>query len=322
MSSPDGKLLVTRIAWTLHAHRAGALPAWKGSTLRGALGWAFERQARTAPSPQWPGLIPGAGFTDAVFATQAAWGNQQAGSPWHLQLSDLTTAWHPGQVLQGAFLLFGLWPAWMLALWQDCFEQAIATGFGPHAPQFTVSTWDVTVQSWLPAPVHPRHLTLRTITTARLQDRGHECATLEPAAIARSVLRRWRQLHLQLTGAEPELPKPYPEMSRACDELQLLSAGLHVASAAASAASDGSGSSEKASSTSGPSDIRRWSNRQARAVTMPGLTGEITITGPTLALLAPILAQAPLLHIGKQPNFGLGMVEVTWHMNCNAVEKP
>lgn len=118
MSSPDGKLLVTRIAWTLHAHRAGALPAWKGSTLRGALGWAFERQARTAPSPKWPGLVTGAGFTDAVFATQAAWGNQQAGSPWHLQVSDLTTAWQPGQVLQGAFLLFGLWPAWMRALWR------------------------------------------------------------------------------------------------------------------------------------------------------------------------------------------------------------
>ena len=206
----------------------------------------------------------------------------------------------------------------MLALWQDCFEHAINTGFGPHAPQFTVRAWDVGVQAWLPAPVHPSQLTLRTISTARLQDRGHECATLEPPAIARSVLRRWRQLHLQLTGAEPKLPMPYPQLSRACDELYLLSAGPKAVLAASLA----SGASVRAANTSGPSEIRRWSNRQARAVSMPGLTGEVTITGPTLALLAPVLAQAPLLHIGKQPNFGLGQVEATWHMNCNAVEIP
>ena len=55
---------------------------------------------------------------------------------------------------------------------------------------------------------------------------------------------------------------------------------------------------------------------------MPGLTGTVTITGPTLPLLAPILAQAPLLHIGKQPNFGLGQVEATWAHELNTVEIP
>jgi hypothetical protein len=67
--------------------------------------------------------------------------------------------------------------------------------------------------------------------------------------------------------------------------------------------------------------IRRWSNRQDRAVTMPGLTGTITITGPALPTLAPILAQAPLLHIGKQPNFGLGMVACEWMSEIPSVNK-
>ena len=122
-----------------------------------------------------------------------------------------------------------------------------------------------------------------------MQDRGQECTALEPAAIARSVLRRWRQLHLQLTGADPVMPLPYPELSRACDDLH---------------------SPRAVDASAAP--IRRWSNRQDRAVTMPGLTGTVTISGPALSTLAPILAQAPLLHIGKQPNFGLGMVECEW----------
>lgn len=262
--------------------------------IRGALGWALERHVHAAPSPGWPGLGEKVNFTDAVFAPQKAWDCQQAGSPWHLQMQDVTTSWQPGQMLHGSFILFGSWPGWMQGLWQDCFEQAVATGFGNHAPQFSVTAWDVVDQQWLLPPVQPIQLTMRTLSAARLQDRGQECTALEPAAIARSVLRRWRQLHLQLTGADPVMPLPYPELSRACDDLH---------------------SPRAVDASAAP--IRRWSNRQDRAVTMPGLTGTVTISGPALSTLAPILAQAPLLHIGKQPNFGLGMVECEW-----TTEKP
>jgi len=285
-------LPLTRINWSLTAQTNGLLPAWKGSMLRGAIGWSLQRHMQAAPQPDWPGLLPRSSFIDAVFNPQQAWNNQQAVPPWHLQITNSDEAWSPQQVLDGSFLLCGHWSDWLLGLWQDSFEQAVEHGFGIHAPQFRVTNWQVNAQTWLDSPPHPSALELHTLTPARLQDRGRDCTTLQAGAVARSVLRRYRQLHLQLLGQEPPTTMPYPgypELSRACDEL-----------------------CTERLATPTFSDIKRWSNRQGRAVTMTGITGAIRISGPTLPELAPILAQAPLLHIGKQPNFGLGMVECAW----------
>lgn len=286
-----------QIYWQLRASCDGRLPTWKGSTLRGALGWAIARIATGAPRPAWPGLHAQATFTDALFNPQTAWADQQAGTAWHLQCDDAQTTMSAGATFEGRFYCFGDWPPWLMGLWLEVFHDAVAHGFGAQAPTFAVTTCDILPMHWLPAPSSPSSWTLTTRTPCRLQDRGRECTTLSAAAIARSVLRRWRQLHLQLLGHEPALSASYPELSNACDALV-------------------------GTQTGAPTTIARWSNRQHRAVDMPGLTGTITITGPTLPLLAPILAQAPLLHVGKQPNFGLGQVKAIWAHELNTEEKP
>jgi hypothetical protein len=287
--------VVTSIDWCLRATKHGTMPPWKGSTLRGAIGWALARVAAGAPAPLWPGLASHTTFCDALFAPQTAWADQQAGTAWHLQCADTQTTMVVGSTLSGRFLCFGEWPAWLMGIWMEVFYDAVAHGFGVHAPSFEVAHCAVRPESWLPIPTNPTSCTITTLTSCRLQDRGQECTQLSAPAIARSVLRRWRQTHRQLLGCEPLLSSSYPELSAACDALTSNDAAT-------------------------PTTIARWSNRQHRAIDMPGLTGTITITGPILPILAPILAQAPLLHIGKQPNFGLGQVDVAWTNELKSVE--
>lgn len=282
-------LTLTRVSWSLRIEpSAHVLPAWKGSMVRGALGWAFQRIAGSAPAPVWPGLAPGTTFSTAIHEPQECWQTPTATPPWSLACDDHRQDFRDGGILHGNLFLFGDNPPWQLLLWEEAFADAARYGLGDRRIPATLETWDHHESTWPMAPPDARAATLCLVTPCRLQDRGANCTTLSPPAIARALLRRWRSLHRQLVGYEPSLPLPSQELARAADHLT------------ASARTDEC------------LDITRWSNRQERQVRMPGIIGTVTIAGGSFPLFAPLFALAPLLHVGKQANFGLGQVEVTW----------
>jgi hypothetical protein len=283
---PDDEMPCTAMSWALRAQHDACVPPWKGSLLRGALGWALERTAAGAPAPAWPGLRIGTTLTTVLLDPQGAWSSPLATPPAAMQCTDERTRIPEGDTLQGRLLLFGEWPAWALALLGEGFADAALHGLGAQRHPFRLVEWTAAPETWPEAPAQPTALELRTLTPCRLMDRKAECCNLHPPAIARSLLRRWRQLHRQLQGSDPA--GDHQALAQAADQLQASETGTITAT------------------------IKRWSNRQSRHVDMPGLTGSVTITGDSLPLLAPYLARAPLLHIGKQPVFGLGQVELAW----------
>jgi len=286
----DSRLLaMARVSWSLRIEPSvHVLPEWKGSMLRGALGWAFQRIAGSAPAPVWPGLAPGTSFSTAIHEPQECWQSPTATPPWSLACDDHRQDFRAGGILHGNLVLFGDNPPWQLLLWEEAFADAARYGLGDRRISATLDTWDHHESSWPMAPAGASAATLRLDTPCRLQDRGGDCTTLSPPAIARALLRRWRSLHRQLVGHEPPLPLPAQELAHAADHLTATA------------------------QTGQCVDITRWSNRQERQVRMPGMIGAVTIAGDAFPLFAPLFALAPLLHVGKQANFGLGQVEVTW----------
>jgi len=281
-------LTCTVVAWRLTATTSMSVPGWKGSMLRGACGWALRRVASGAPAPPWPGLAAGADFTAAIGDPQVAWQSPVATGPFTLQCPDARSHLQAGDDVHGRYVLFGPWPEWAISLLEEVLRDGAAHGLGASRQAFTLAEWSVESLAWPTPPPEATALRLTTLTPCRLMDRQEECTTLQAPAIARSILRRWRQLHRQLVGSD--LPVDYQALAAAADLLT----------------SDHGNDAEQAGT------IRRWSNRQSRHIEMTGISGTVIIAGESLPMLAPILALAPLLHIGKQPVFGLGQVDLAW----------
>lgn len=281
-------LTAARLPWTLTCHRDLRLPAWKGSMLHGALGWAVADLAGSAPTPTWPGLVPCA-LPQALFDPQHAWASPLATAPWSLRCPDHRELLRAEEPLQGELLLYGPWPAWAVAMLGEALVESGQRGLTAQRVQLRCDLGTLAAVNCPAAPIGSATCTLHLLTPCRLKDRGRDCSALHPPALVRSLLRRSRQLHLQLVGSEPPWADRYEELSHACEALY--------------AEND----------QSRPVDLDRWSNRQERHVRMDAVAGSVRIAGATLPLLAPWLAAAPILHLGRQPTFGLGQVEVEFY---------
>jgi len=283
-------LAIQRLRWTMtnvEAHPLD-LPEWKGSMLHGALGWALADVAAAAPAPTWPGLQAGLGLSGMLQDPQQAWSSPLATAPWTLRCASTTRRLHTGERLSGELLLFGPWPDWAVALVVEALQDIGRRGLTVTRRTVRIEVAD---PESVPVPELPARFTTCTLTTCtpcRLKDRGEDCRGLHPAAIVRSLLRRSRQLHRQLLGGDPDWAGRFEELSRACDALTVLDEDAR------------------------PVDLDRWSNRQHRHVRMDAVAGTVRFAGEALPLLAPWIAFAPILHIGRQPTFGLGQVEVAW----------
>ena len=291
-------LALTRIGWQITPLQAGCLPPWKGSTLRGALGWAIAAIAGAAPSPAWPGLGPTTSLADAFFAPQKAWNSPRATPVWTLQCPDQRTAITPEQPIDGALILFGAWPAWACDLLQEAFQRACTNGLGQASIPCCLSTWQTTTMAWPTPPPGAHAVTLTCQTPCRLEDERAVCQHLNATAIIRSLIRRWRALHIQLQDHDPLEGG--------------LGQGVHAAAAHVQAIVH----------ASQPHRLTRLSNRQQRRHDLPTLTGSLTFGGPLWEPFAPLLAAAEVLHIGKQAHFGLGQCTLTWHLEHTAVSDP
>lgn len=277
-----------RLAWRIVIDRPCHLPSWKGSLLRGILGWGLERVAKQAPSPGWPGLVSGSALARILLDPQAAWADQMAAAPWAIQCPDVRTAFTAGETLSGSLILHGPWPGWCRAMLHEAFANGVAGGLGSDRVPARIEGWhDEPLEAQ--APVVGAHgCLIATRTPCRLQDRSADCSTLSPSALVRSVLRRWRQLHRQTHGQEPISGERFQQLSRRCDDLAE-TAGLHL-----------------------PVRLDRFSNRQVRSHPLDAIQGWVRVSGPGFSDLAPIIAWAEHLHVGRQPCFGLGQVALGW----------
>ena len=288
---PHPEFAVWRLPWSVSSRGDLRLPLWKGSMLHGSLGWALADIAQAAPVPEWPGLAA-CSLAQTLCEPQLAWNSQRATAPWSLRCADPREVLRAGEPMPGELLLYGEWPAWSIALLTEALQEAGRRGLTAQRVPVHIDVGLPEPAPWPMAPSNPTACTMTLRSPCRLKDRGGDCATLHPPAIVRSLLRRSHQLHQQLVGGEPPWTPRYEELSHACDALYAVE------------------------DQSQPVELARWSNRQERHVRMDALAGSIRLAGATLPLLAPWLAAAPLLHLGRQPTFGWGEVEVRFEGAC------
>lgn len=278
-------LAMTTCRFGITCGRAGALPPWKGSMIRGVLGWGLAAGAG-APHPGWPGCR--GNLAQVMVEPQAAWENPMAQVPWALQCDDSTTQIPAGHQLCGTLVLLGSWPDWAVEQIREAFATGLERGLGSERLPATMTSWAVSAAG-PPADLGscPNTAQLRLRTPGRFKDRGADLHHLHPPAIVRGLVRRWRQLTTQTTGTDPLDGPRAQALSAACDQLVRIAGEDH------------------------PITLERRSNRQDRTHPMEAVGGWCDITGPTLPDLWPWLSLAPWLHVGRQPCFGLGWAEVS-----------
>ncbi|TVR09541.1 MAG: CRISPR system precrRNA processing endoribonuclease RAMP protein Cas6 [Planctomycetota bacterium] len=280
---------ITTLHWQVRLSEAGRLPRWKGSLLRGALGWALKVVAGGAPAPAWPGCSES--FYVAVFEPQNGWKSPRAVPLWNLSCSDRREQMHAGDCITGHLHCLGPWPEWALQIWEEAFRHAVHTGLGEKRLQAELTRWQVEA-GVTPPPVPPcdhiRSLELHTISPCRLKEQDRDLHELNGPCIARSLVRRLRALCIQTMD----------------EDLFGDDRGLwyHHAS---SQLLQSAGESHRVS-------LERNSARQKRKHPMPALAGWLRLECSDWQPWAWLFALAPWLHIGRQPHFGLGAVDVRW----------
>ncbi len=127
-------------------------------------------------------------------------------------------------------------------------------------------------------------LTLTLVTPLRLKFQNRLQAELPFHVLLRAVLRRVAALFTYYGEGEPNLD--YRGLVQRAQEVQVVRAELAW------------------------QDWERYSSRQAQAMRLGGLVGEITYRG-ALGEYLPLLRLAEQVHVGKNTTFGLGLVRVS-----------
>lgn len=281
-------LACTRLHSVLTPTGTTRLPTWKGSLVRGALGWALAEVAQAAPAPAWPGLRTRS-FAEALFDFQRAWADQRAVAPWTLRCAERQRSWTPHDSLAVTLTLHGPWESWSLALLEDACIRLADQGLGrPRVPwrldAFAVE--EVATHNDRVEPQRVGSIALHTRSPCRVRSTQDGVPVLDPRELTRGLLRRWRRLHLQLHGRDPITEDEGRRLHAAADTLVTVH---HAATA---------------------HHLERFSSRQQRTHPLPAVSGSLVFTGPDLATWAPLWRRAPDLHIGRQAHFGLGAVAV------------
>lgn len=262
------------------------LPPWKASALRGVFGHGLRAVASGMPPPPWPGCQSGT-LADAVFEPQRAWQDSQATQPWSLHCLELGTHYQAGDLVEMGITLFGTWPDWCVDCLRQSLEAGLSRGLGSERAILELAAFQevLAAPENVPAPATAVHL--RTLSPCHLQDHRTACGRLNAPAIARSLLRRSRQLHRQLIGGDGIDEAAYRSLRNQADNL------------------------ETVTERSQRITQNRRSSRQG-AHSLAGLEGELVIAGDDFHTWSPLFAQAPQLLIGNKPSFGFGNVALRW----------
>jgi hypothetical protein len=307
----------SRFRFTLRAEDDARLPAYLGSTLRGAMGRAFRRGSCLSLRSHCSDCMFSSRCAYAyIFETsQASTINKGAGvehfyipHPFVIEPPlDGKTIFKAGEELTFDLLLIGsglhFFPFFIAA-----FAQAAAEGLGAGRHRFrleNVAQWldDELVLLWnggnrllgnpvaqvltndLEAGIDCREITLHLQTPLRIKERGHLVNEISFPLLIRSIFRR-----LDLLGrvhGDGPLILPYT------DYLQQAAAVSAVPEA----------------NSLYWTEWRRYSNRQKVHMNMGGYCGSIRYQGD-LGPFLPYLKMAAVLHLGKGTVYGLGKIAI------------
>ena len=310
---PLPRIPYVRLRTTLRADQPASLPAYTGSTLRGAFGHAlrklvcvmgpdqpcvdcllrrtchYTRLFETSIEGEPPAFLAGVPTAPRpyVFEPRAGAGDLAAGAPLEF---DLLLFGQAADLASYALLAVDRMAAAGLGKGRARFtlDQALAQtpegGWSPLVDQGRLRGTG-TVQPLVPprGGLDTPRVRLRFRTPTRLMLRGRlaEGATFRELAFL--MLRRTLELaHFHLPGAVLDWTfRPYLEKANA---VRIAAADLSW------------------------KDWQRYSNRQERKMTLGGFVGTLDLEGD-LAPFIPLLRTAEIVHLGKGATFGLGKVE-------------
>jgi len=302
-----GGLSYARVTFSLLPEREARLPAYLGSTLRGALGHALrtlvDDAARTAADRR---VLGDACPYLCLFGDPALdelRGARDTARPFVLRPPlDGTELRTPDRELRFGIVLVGRaqlhlpWIAFAL-------DRAAKHGLGVDRAPFRLAgatSPDEATWAWSPGqplelppertgddllrPVLHERVVLRLVTPLRLYSNGSLLMRPSFVEIASACLRR---LH--------PLLREHCDASLALDTQALLEAAQAVEIQLVGVRR---------------THIDRYSSRQGRRLSLEGLIGELHLAGPTLPLFGPLLRAVEVLSLGKSATLGFGQIEI------------
>jgi len=308
-------MLYGNYTFACHFETDAVLPAYKGSTFRGAFGMALKRVVCVLKRQECPEcLLKERCLYTCVFETRLVSGNGVGRNtalphPFVLEPPHTEkTAFQVGDRLDCVLILFGEINK-SLPYIVYAFEQmgkfglgkringnrgrfaveSISTGNGEiyrseTGRLQTSGTWDELVP---PAAAEGTDETVRLKvnlqTPLRLKFENRLQAELPFHLLVRAALRRVSALFACYGGGEPKLD--YKGLVQEAEKVRTVANDLRWF------------------------DWRRYSNRQEHDMLMGGMIGKITYEG-RLGRFLPLLETCAKVHIGKQTSFGLGKIKI------------
>ncbi len=304
---------------TLRAQQPISLPPFLGSTLHGGFGIALKQvgcflpAAGACPPCQHPAKCPYNLLFEYKNLPLDHIPKRYLESPPKLYVFELPAS-HPSRLQSGERLTFRLtlfgpaiemriYPIVAMRIWSENglgyqrgrfdIERIVATNPLTNEQQQVYSSTDQMVQqndeplrveeisrwceSWQPGNL----LKLSFLTPARLFGRGYGPNDLDLKIVLKSALERLSILALLSGLPQGEIDLATPLM--AAEKISVLGRQVEL------------------------QDLSRYSKRQEQRMSMGGFLGHMLLQGD-FSQLKPYLKIAELLHIGKNPAFGLGQV--------------
>lgn len=303
-----------RFTCTLHDN--ALLPPFRGSTFRGAFGFALKKIVCALKRNDCTGcLLLGRCIYARTFEVAPRLegdGRSRQAAPPHPYVIRSPFA-EPTRLAAGDTFAFDLilfgeandWLPYYIYAFDAMGESGIGKKIDTHRARFTVTvvtagddtvydaatkklrngTLTVDIPTPSITPDSGGDLTVSIHTPLRLKADNRLTAQLPFDQFIRAVLRRVSALHAAFGVGDPPL-----------DYRGLVATAAGVQTPA---------------STLRWQDWRRWSNRQDDEMTLGGLIGTVTYEG-SIGKFLPLIEQARLFHLGKQTSFGLGAFNYTW----------
>jgi hypothetical protein len=304
-------MLLGRYRLACGFHDDAELPPFKGSTFRGAFGWALKRVVCALKTQQCAQCI----LRDRcvyclAFETLPPDGDRRSPSPPHpfvIEPPLTEQTFFPGESpFTIDLLLFGYateYLAYFVYAFEEMGRSGIGRAIGGRRPRFRLlrvmsegdmvydpgeGTFFKPVLEPIELPVLPAAssgsrstLTVKLETPLRLKFQNRLHAEFPFHVLVRGMLRRISTLHEHFGNGEP--PLDYRGLVARAEQVETVTSRLQWF------------------------DWKRYSNRQDQAMLMGGITGEITYQG-LLNEFIPLIKYCETVHVGKATTFGLGKI--------------
>jgi len=286
------------------------LPAYKGSTFRGAFGGCLKRAVCAVRQKECADCLLACRCIYARLFELKTWDDARyfrtaaPPHPYVIQPPETSkTSYQVGESFDFSLLLFGEMNSalpYFVYAFELMGEQGIGKKSGAHRARFRLtgvesgdsSLYNPETGKLAPAPVPEllelsvasptdviSRISIHLQTPLRLKNDNHLEGSLPFALLVRAMLRRVSGLFNAWGAGEP--PLDYRGMVARAEQVRAIDGRLYW------------------------HDWERYSNRQEQAMSFGGILGSVTYQGPLDEYL-PLIKLCEKLHIGKQTTFGLG----------------